>query len=79
MDAMQAVYDTIDAHANEYVEDLQTLVQQPSVSAQGIGLRECAELVQDMMHRDGLDAALYELDGGPPVICGHMTTARSER
>jgi len=76
---MQAVYDTIDAHANEYVEDLQTLVQQPSVSAQGIGLRECAQLVRDMMHRDGLDAALYELDGGPPVICGHMTTARSER
>jgi len=57
-DSMQAVYDYIDAHADEYVRDLQTLVRQPSVSAQGIGLRECAELVRDMMHRDGLDAVL---------------------
>lgn len=78
-DSMQAVYDYIDAHADEYVRDLQTLVRQPSVSAQGIGLRECAELVRDMMHRDGLDARLYEVDGGPPVIIGHMTTPRSPR
>jgi len=78
-DSMQAVYDYIDAHADEYVRDLQTLVRQPSVSAQGIGLRECAELVRDMMHRDGLDARFYELDGGPPVIIGHMTTPRSPR
>ena len=78
-DSMQAVYDYIDAHADEYVRDLQTLVRQPSVSAQGIGLRECAVLVQDMMRRDGLDAQLHELDGGPPVIFGHMTTSRSPR
>ena len=78
-DSMQAVYDYIDAHADEYIRDLQTLVRQPSVSAQGIGLRECAELVRDMMHRDGLDAQFHELDGGPPVIIGHMTTPRSPR
>jgi acetylornithine deacetylase/succinyl-diaminopimelate desuccinylase-like protein len=76
---MQDIYDYIDAHADEYVRDLQTLVRQPSISAQGIGLRECAELVLQMMHTDGLDAHLHELDGGPPVITGHMTTLRSER
>jgi acetylornithine deacetylase/succinyl-diaminopimelate desuccinylase-like protein len=76
---MQAVYDYIDAHADEYVEDLQTLVRQPSISAQGIGLRECAVMVRDMMHGDGLDADLYELNGGPPVVYGHMTTPQSQR
>lgn len=76
---MQDIYDYIESHADEYITDLQTLVQQPSISAQNIGLRECATLLLDMMHRDGLDAHLHELDGGPPVIFGHMTTPDSER
>lgn len=76
---MQDIYDYIDAHADEYIRDLQTLVRQPSISAQNIGLRECAELVLRMMHDDGLDAHLHELDGGPPVIIGHMTTPRSQK
>ena len=69
---MQDIYDFIDANAEEFIEDLQTLVRQPSISAQNIGLRECADLVKQMMDDDGLDAHLHELDGGPPVIIGHM-------
>lgn len=76
---MQDIYDYIDAHSDEYVQDLQTLVRQPSISAQNVGLRECAELVLQMMRADGLDAHLHELDGGPPVITGHMTTSRSAK
>jgi acetylornithine deacetylase/succinyl-diaminopimelate desuccinylase-like protein len=77
--SMQAIYDYIDAHADEYVRDLQTLVRQPSISAQNVGLRECAQLVLDMMRGDGLDAHLHELADGPPVIIGHMTTPRSSK
>ena len=76
---MQDVFDYIDAHAEEAVCDLQGLVRQPSVSAQGIGLRACATLVREMMDRDGLDATLHDLDGGPPVIIGHMPTTASSK
>ncbi|MBL8116635.1 MAG: M20/M25/M40 family metallo-hydrolase, partial [Anaerolineae bacterium] len=76
---MQDIYDYIEAHADEYIRDLQRLVQQPSISAQNVGLRECAELVYAMMKADGLDAHLHELEGGPPVITGHMTTSQSSR
>ncbi len=69
---MQAVYDWIDAHADECVRDLQRLVRQPSISAQGVGLRECAALVREMMHADGLPAELHELDEGPPVVFGNL-------
>ena len=69
---MQPIYDWIDAHVDECVQDLQRLVQQPSVSAQGIGLRECASLVRDMMHKDGLPADFHELAEGPPVVFGHL-------
>ena len=73
---MQPVYDYIDAHADEFVADLQTLVRQPSISAQDIGLRECAALVRDMMHQDGLPAAFHELEQGPPVVFGHLRAGR---
>ena len=79
MTDMQDVFDYIDANAEEYIADLQTLVRHPSISAQGIGLPECADLVLEMMHRDGLDAHLHELDGGPPVITGHITTTQSTK
>ena len=73
---MQPVYDYIDAHADEFVADLQTLVRQPSISAQNIGLRECAALVRDMMHQDGLPAEFHELEQGPPVVFGHLCAGR---
>ena len=73
---MQPVYDYIDAHADEFVADLQTLVRQPSISAQDIGLRECATLVRDMMHQDGLPAEFHELEQGPPVVFGHLRAGR---
>lgn len=76
---MQDVYDYIDANAEAFIKDLQTLVRQPSISAQNIGLRECAELVKHMMDDDGLDAHLHELDGGPPVIIGHIPSSQSQK
>lgn len=69
---MKDIYAYIDAHADEFVEDLQTFVRQPSVSAQDIGLRDCAALIRDMMHRDGLPAEFHELEEGPPVVYGEI-------
>ena len=74
---MDDVYAYIDAHAADAVADLQALVRQPSVSAQGIGLHACAELVAAQMERDGLDASLHEIEGGPPVVFGSVR-ARNE-
>ena len=76
---LDAVFAWVDAHADECIADLQELVRQPSVSAQGIGLDACAELVLQQMRRDGLQADAHPLDGGPPVIFGHMTTPRSSK
>ncbi|RMA42291.1 M20/M25/M40 family metallo-hydrolase [Rhodophyticola porphyridii] len=69
---MKDIYAYIDAHADEFVADLQAFVRQPSVSAQDIGLRDCATLIRDMMHRDGLPADFHELEEGPPVVYGEI-------
>ena len=69
---MKEIYAYIEAHAGEFVADLQAFVQQPSVSAQDIGLHDCAALLRDMMHRDGLPAEFHELEDGPPVVYGEI-------
>ncbi|MDH4065343.1 MAG: M20/M25/M40 family metallo-hydrolase, partial [Acidobacteriota bacterium] len=74
--SMQPIYDWIDAHADECIGDLQRFVQQPSISAQNVGLRECATLVRDMMRDDGLPADFHELAEGPPVVFGHLQAKR---
>ena len=59
----------IEARQDELVTELQTLLRQPSISAQGIGLRECAELLCRQMIADGLpDTRLEEVSGGPPIV-----------
>ena len=64
---MQKIYDHIDANADEYIKDLQRFVQQPSVSAQNIGLQDCADLVVEMMHADGIHAQQHPLYYVPSV------------
>ena len=75
---MRDVYNWIDSHSDECVADLQRFVRQPSVSAQDIGLRECAELVREMMHADGLPAELHELAEGPPVVYGEVPSTSAK-
>lgn len=76
MTGMQPIYDWIDAHAAEAVADLQRFVRQPSISAQNVGLEDCAHLVREMMAADGLPAEIYPLAGGPPVIFGELPARR---
>lgn len=76
---MKDIYAYIDAHADEFIADLQTFVQQPSISAHNIGLRDCAALVRQMMHDDGLPAEFHELAEGPPVIFGEVPSPSSKK
>jgi acetylornithine deacetylase/succinyl-diaminopimelate desuccinylase-like protein len=43
----QRVYQHIDDHFDQTVRDLQEYVRRPSVSVDGSGMRECAELVAE--------------------------------
>ncbi|OGF55925.1 MAG: hypothetical protein A2Z21_00770 [Candidatus Fraserbacteria bacterium RBG_16_55_9] len=69
----------IDDHAEQAVLRLQKLCRQPSVSAQGVGLRECAELVRGLMVELGLHAELVSLKEGPPVVYGELRSQSSKR
>lgn len=79
---MQDIYDWIDAHADELVAELQDLLRQPSISAQQIGLDECAALLRRQMIADGLaNTRLLAVPGAPPLVyateAAHMPGAKT--
>jgi len=57
----------IAAHLNEWISELSVLCAQPSVSAQGLGIAECADLVAAMLRKRGFTAEILPTDGHPVV------------
>jgi len=49
------------------LEELKKYVAQPSISAQNIGLKECAQLVKEMLEKRGFKAEVMATEGAPVV------------
>ena len=67
---MQKVYDYIDAHQKEFLEDLFRLVRIPSVSplpGHQADIQSCAACVKEIMEECGLKAAIYPTAHNPVV------------
>lgn len=58
----------IDHRRNEYLEQLFTLLRQKSISAENIGILDCANLLKEMMNDAGISTRLLETDGNPIVF-----------
>ena len=62
------IYARIDAELPAHLEEIQTYLRQPSISAQNVGMRECAQLTVQYLRRLGCqEAGLIETDGHPVV------------
>lgn len=62
-----------DKHKSKFVNELIEVVKQPSISAQNVGLKECAELVRKKMADLGLKMRVIPLPGGPSVLYGELS------
>jgi len=65
---LEAVWAYVDEHADEMLEQLKTLVRQPSISAQDVGVKECAELLAGMMRADGIETRILPTAGQPVIV-----------
>ena len=67
-----ADYSKIDSYLennlDKSLEELGKLVAQPSISAQDIGLKECAKLVSDMLQARGFTTEIMDTEGAPVVF-----------
>ncbi len=71
---LQSVYQYIDDHADSMIADLQRVIRQPSISSANVGVRECANLLVEMMTDLGIDARVAETKG-LPVVFGRINEA----
>ncbi|MEM2691009.1 MAG: M20/M25/M40 family metallo-hydrolase [Candidatus Bathyarchaeia archaeon] len=77
--SLERIYRYVDEHADAFVQDLVRLVRQPSVSAKGEGIEDCAELVEEMMREVGLSAKILKGEKGHPVIYGEVKSKRAAK
>ncbi len=70
---MQNIYDYIDDHWQDALEDLKRLCRQPSISAQGVGMAEVVQLLVRMMREYDIEAQVLPSPGdGYPLIYGEV-------
>ena len=69
---MDDLFAYVDEHADDYIQSLRTLLRQPSVAAQDVGMAETAAMVERMLAGVGADARQIELGDGYPVIYGEI-------
>src|SRR6266498_6147787 len=58
----------LEKNLDQSLEELSRYAAQPSISAQNLGLRECAELVAKMLEKRGFKAEIMATDGAPVVF-----------
>ena len=68
----------VDNNLNVLVSQLQTLIQQPSVSAKNEGIEECAKLVAKIMKKSGISSEILRLKKGiAPVVYGEVRSKKN--
>ena len=58
----------IDKHLDGSLGELKRYVAQPSISAQNLGLKECALIVKEMLEKRGFSAQIMATEGAPVVF-----------
>lgn len=67
----EAIHRSIDANLPAHIAKIQEYLRQPSVSAQNIGIRECAELTRQYLAALGCREAELVPTGGHPGVWGY--------
>lgn len=71
----------VDQHADEFVEDLRRFVRQPSIAAEGLGIKDCAEMLVGYLKALGAQVELVqpEKEPGSPVVYAELNASGSKR
>ncbi|MCR4402141.1 MAG: M20/M25/M40 family metallo-hydrolase [Firmicutes bacterium] len=73
---MKDVFDYVDKHAPEFVRDLQTLLRQPSISAQNKGVEDTARMVERMFSSVGARVQVLRIGGAAPLVTAEIPGAQ---
>ncbi len=72
MEALGRVHEELDRRWPKHLEATRRLLRQPSVSATGEGIRDCAQMVAEMMEDLGCRVRFWDQGKGHPVVYGDL-------
>ncbi len=75
--SIEQIHQHIDSKQEEYLAEVKKLLAQPSISANGEGIRECVELLVNMMRQTQIKTEVFETAGNP-VIYGEVLSEKAD-
>lgn len=78
MSLMQA-FDQIQKDKDSFLRDFRMLLRQPSISAQGKGISDCARIVKKYMDQAGIETQILSEKDGNPVVFGEVKSKSSSK
>ncbi len=74
----ESAFEYIDAHRDRFLDELKSFVRQPSISATGEGIEDCARLLKQLMEDVGIETQVIE-GYGHPVLYGEVRAPDAKR
>ncbi len=69
---MEEFLSYVDASRDRFLAELRDLCAQPSIAAQGIGLKETASIVVQRLKALGAQVQRFVIDGSPPILYAEL-------
>ena len=76
---LKQALDYVSKNKDSFIRDFRTLLKQPSVSAQGIGIEDCARIVRKQMESAGIKTKILPEKNGNPVVFGEVRSKLSSK
>src|SRR5467141_665224 len=77
--ALNPALQYVSKNKDRFLQDFRTLLKQPSVSAQKLGIEDCAKIVKKQMDIAGLKAKILPVKNGNPVVYGEARSKSSSK
>src|SRR5437667_7306644 len=78
-EALNRTLQYVSKNKDRFLQDFRTLLKQSSVSAQKLGIEDCAKIVKKQMDMAGLKAKILPVRNGNPVVYGEARSKSSSK
>lgn len=69
----------VDQEKEYFIASLFRFLRMKSISAQNVGMKECALFLKETMDSLGIDTEIWEIEGAYPVIYGELLNPKAEK
>lgn len=76
---LKGALDYVSKNRDRFLQDFRTVLKQPSVSAIGEGVEDCAKIVRKQMEAAGIKAKILPVKNGNPVVYGEAKSKSSSK